>query len=59
MYHHHDRERSSRVHVEVRGRVTRFTLELRGLSRPERERAQRTVEAFAEALARRLETVNH
>jgi hypothetical protein len=51
---HDDRSRGTRVSVEVRGKLTRFTIELRNLPRAERRGAERSVAGFADALARNL-----
>lgn len=50
---HDDRSRGTRVSVEVRGKLTRFTIELRDLPRGQRDGAARSITGLAEALSRR------
>lgn len=52
---HDDRSRGTRVSVEVRGKLTRFTIELRDLPRLERAAVGRSFTALALATARRTE----
>lgn len=51
---HDDRSRGTRVSVEVRGKLTRFTIEIRDLPRNERASIERRVAAFAEVLGMQL-----
>lgn len=51
---HDDRSRGTRVSVEVRGKLTRFTIELRDLPRKERANFERRVAAFADVLGMQL-----
>lgn len=50
---HDDRSRGTRVSVEVRGKLTRFTIELRDLPRLERAAVGQSFTALAMAIARR------
>jgi hypothetical protein len=45
-----DRSKSVRARVEVQGRWTRVSIELRDVPRAERERLRTTVEGFAAGL---------
>lgn len=49
---HDDRSRGTRVSVEVRGKLTRFSIEIRDLPRAERAGTERRVASFSDALVR-------